>query len=305
MTNNALRDHVLGSCGIGDSVIGSVPLTGGSIHEVLHLTFEHHPPVVCKLAASEATVAALDAERRSLEWLQTHAGHVVTVPRTLGFDRQGNEAALVLEYFEPGIPSAKDWSNLGRQLAAIHEIAVGNRYGFDHSNRLGTSDQINTWHDDWVAFNRQCRLGPQLETAILGGKVHADERQALEMVLNRIDLFLPPAPSPSPLHGDLWSGNLLFTRDRGFAFIDPACSIGDGLADVAMMQLFGGIPNECMDAYATARAIDLQDHLPELRVYQLYHLLNHVNMFGREYVRPMMSLVDTLGVSHSSGRTRS
>ena len=114
-------------------------------------------------------------------------------------------------------------------------------------------------------------------------------------MIERLDSLLPRRPRSALLHGDLWSGNALGTADRTgtarVAVIDPACSHGDGWADIAMMKLFGGFPEECFDAYTdcVGKPHQLESRLA---VYQLYHVLNHVNLFGRGYVAQAMGLAE-------------
>jgi fructosamine-3-kinase len=156
--------------------------------------------------------------------------------------------------------------------------------------------------NDWVEFNAVNRLGFQLELACNHGRIDPTEATRIEGVIAKLDRHIPRTPRPSLLHGDLWSGNALPTRDRNgdpaVAVIDPACSIGHGLADIAMMQLFGGIGPECYRAYEGATGIRLGDceTRAALAVYQLYHVLNHVNLFGRGYASQAMALVQQLGM---------
>jgi fructosamine-3-kinase len=120
----------------------------------------------------------------------------------------------------------------------------------------------------------------------------------VERVIGRLETLIPQRPKPALLHGDLWSGNALTAVDEAgaqrIAVIDPACSYGDGWADIAMMKLFGGFPSHCLDAYA-AEADDRDGLEARLAVYQLYHVLNHVNLFGRSYAGQAMALVAALG----------
>jgi fructosamine-3-kinase len=116
------------------------------------------------------------------------------------------------------------------------------------------------------------------ERGALAGSAHS-------FVMDAIDAFdrvLPERPRPSLLHGDLWSGNALALVDGTVAVIDPAPSVGDGLADIAMMQIFGGFPATCFRAYAQARGVELAEQ--RLAAYRLYHMLNHLLIFGSGYL---------------------
>src|SRR5690606_7037940 len=113
-----------------------------------------------------------------------------------------------------------------------------------------------------------------------------DEAALIQRVIDQLESLIPRKPKPALLHGDLWSGNALPAQDhtgrKRIALIDPAPSIGDGWADIAMMELFGGFPRACCDAYA-ARNPDQANIRTRIGVYQLYHILNHINIFGRSY----------------------
>ncbi len=196
-----------------------------------------------------------------------------------------------------GVGSPEDaWAEFGRQLARHHRSSCGDQYGWWRDNYIGATAQSNSWCDDWVAFNAEHRLGVQTRLARDQGLLTPSESDTVVRVIDRLDEFLPRRPHPSLLHGDLWSGNALSTqRDGGavVAVIDPAVSIGDGWADIAMMKLFGGFPLACFRAYAeVVREPDDLDR--RLRVYQLYHLLNHLNLFGRGYAGSVTSIVQSL-----------
>lgn len=204
---------------------------------------------------------------------------------------------LVIPYFESRPVDDAAWSDFGRRLAQLHLTPITGRptsppdpslpYGFPHHNHCGASVQLNSWHENWIAFHRDCRLRPHLE----GSRVFdRDELALFDRLCDRLDALLPDQPRPSLLHGDLWSGNALPTDESGHptvALIDPACSYGDGWADIAMMRMFGGFPPAAYRAYEETRAaeapFDGGDIETRLDLYQLYHVLNHVTLFGRSY----------------------
>ena len=181
------------------------------------------------------------------------ATDTVCVPEVIGV----SEGVLLLEYLAPGEPGSNDWQTFGKQLAQLHMADVGNRYGWERDNHLGDTLQVNQLHDDWVVFNRVCRFGPLRLILQDRDKASDAELEILDAFINRLETLIPARPRPSLIHGDLWKGNAILVQDSGIAVIDPAVSIGDGLADVAMMQLFGGFPRDCFDAYMRAVEIDL------------------------------------------------
>ena len=171
---------------------------------------------------------------------------------------------------------------LGRKLAEQHRRSAP-AYGLDHDNYCGATPQLNGWHDSWLDFYRERRLRPQMELAAAGGHLPAARRERLERLINRLDQWLEPRPEPpSLLHGDLWSGNWLIGTDGMSVLIDPAVYYGHREAELAMCRLFGGFPQSFYDAYDDAWP-PLPGRDDRLPLYQLYHLLNHLNIFGESY----------------------
>ena len=167
-----------------------------------------------------------------------------------------------------------DWPAMGRMLAALHRHTSA-RFGWASDNWIGLSPQKNAWSNDWITLYRDYRLIPQLEGAGLF-------RNAEFLLKNLNSFFANHRPLPSLLHGDLWSGNVGFTR-AGPVIFDPAVYYGDREADLAMTELFGGFPAAFYAAYRAAWPLDsgydVRKHL-----YNLYHLLNHLNLFGSGYL---------------------
>lgn len=267
------RDDLLkAALGTTDFEVGA--LSGGCVSEVVWVRARDQPAFVAKFDRR----STLEEEAYGLEALS--ATGTVRVPKVLGVHGDENAGVLLLEQLEVGGDS--DWSRFGCTLAALHEADAGECYGFDRDNHLGPTPQPNGWFDDWRAFNRERRHGPLVaaltERGALVGSAHS-------LVMKAIDAFervLPERPKPSLLHGDLWSGNAITLVDCTVAVIDPAPSVGDGLADIAMMQLFGGFPSTCFRAYAQARDMELAE--PRLAAYRLYHMLNHLLIFGSGYL---------------------
>jgi fructosamine-3-kinase len=295
MIDHAAIERALTGAGLPSSVRNVRELSGGCIHRVCEIALDDGSSVIAKmnradqLALFEEEAAAL----RALEETKT-----VLVPRPLGVGAYDDAAILLMTALAPGRATDHEWQRLGQELAALHAVDAGLRFGFHIDNHLGSTYQPNTFCDDWVDFNARYRLGFQLDLGRQNGLLAEKEARRLETLIDRLDEFIPAAPRPALLHGDLWSGNALPTIDeRGearIAVIDPATYIGDGWADIAMMKLFGGFSPSCFDAYA--RAVDDHDRLDQrIAVYQLYHVLNHVNIFGRGYAGQAMGLVGRLG----------
>ena len=213
----------------------------------------------------------------------------IRTPTPVAYGEDGNTAWLVLEHLE--LSSRGPASLLGEQLAALHGI-TNRKYGWSRDNYIGSTPQMNGQREDWVEFWRDGRLGPQLEMARSAGHGHRLNNKG-ESLLGRIGQFMDHQPAASLLHGDLWAGNKAFTRDGQPVIFDPASYYGDRETDIAMTELFGGFGPEFYSAY--------QAHTPlpdgyRLRrdLYNLYHMLNHLNLFGAGYLSRCENIIDAL-----------
>jgi len=286
--------RALAEAGHSAEVTAARDLTGGCIHRVRRLTLDDGTVLVAKLNQAESH-HLFEEEAVSLRALD--ATGTVLVPEVLAVVRDAQTAVLLMTALDPIGPGRDQWRRFGEELAALHSVESTCAYGFETDNHLGTTPQPNGWCDDWVRFNAEHRLGHQLTRATGSDLLRPDEARCIEAVIERLDSLIPRRPAVALLHGDLWSGNALGTVDPAgtarVAVIDPACSWGDGWADIAMMKLFGGFPDECFHAYTACvgKAHQLESRLA---VYQLYHVLNHVNLFGRGYVAQAMALVEKL-----------
>ncbi|MDG2423796.1 MAG: fructosamine kinase family protein [Phycisphaerales bacterium] len=294
MTVPAQIQDALSAMGMTDAAKTCRALAGGCIHDVQRIEFENHKPLVAKSSAGQVGLVQLRTEAVGLNALSAKAGDDLQIPEVIGLYESDHGNVLLMEWLAPGAASHEGWKTLGRALAQMHESNIGAQYGFEHDNFIGGTPQINTWQDDWVEFNRSCRFGPQIRMARDAGHLSGDQTSSLDGLLDRLGEYLPVRPEPALLHGDLWSGNIMSLEDGGMAIIDPACSIGDGWADIAMMQLFGGVPDTCIKAYADARTGDSAIPPERLAVYQLYHVLNHLNLFGQSYLAQVMRLFEAV-----------
>lgn len=277
---------------LGDRRVSSVtPLSGGCIHHVSRIELSDGSSLVAKVGSPTRDAELFKAETAGLEALG--ATNAVLVPQPVGLVILDDASILLMSCVQPAPASPRAWRRLGEDLAALHGSDVGARYGWGSDNFLGSTPQPNRWMDDWVEFNRECRLGHQVTLARAKGLLNASEARELEGLMARLDRFIPRRSKPALLHGDLWSGNALPTAGERIAVIDPAVSIGDGWADIAMMKLFGGFHSGTFEAYGDA-IVDHDQVAERLAIYQLYHLINHVNIFGRGYARQAMGIVRSL-----------
>ena len=210
----------------------------------------------------------------------------IRVPRVIAQIARNDTSALVLEWLDFG--SRRDGASLGRALATLHHAATprgpaGEPFGWSRDNWIGGTPQPNDWTADWAAFFRDHRLAPQLERAARNG-CGTDLQRDGERLLDRLpSLWRGHAPRPSLLHGDLWSGNAATLATGEPVIFDPAVYVGDREADVAMTELFGGFGADFYAAYRDAWRLDA-DYKVRRDVYNLYHILNHFNLFGGSYL---------------------
>lgn len=207
-------------------------------------------------------------------------------------DSRGAPSFLVLEWLEKGRKSGAFEEELGRQLARMHATDVGDRFGFPSDNWLGATEQRNASADatTWTEFWAEFRLGPQLDLALANG--HGAEIERLgRRILERLDERLEAPPeAPALLHGDLWSGNCMALGHGEPALVDPACYFGHREAEFGMISLFGGLSDRFDAAYR--EAYPLADGAADrIAIYRLYHLLNHLNLFGRSYLGDCVTLM--------------
>ena len=168
------------------------------------------------------------------------------------------------------------------------------RYGFPIDNYIGSTPQINTPKDSWVDFFRECRLHPQVRWAYDAGYLERSAMRQADAIMERLETLLPEPDHPSLLHGDLWGGNFMTGPDGKAWLIDPATYVGHREADLAMTELFGGFAPAFYSAYRQIANVD-PEYDDRRDLYNLYHLLNHVNLFGYSYVGSVLRTLDRFG----------
>lgn len=235
-----------------------------------------------------ASTAMFAAEAQALKEISKHK--CIRVPKPILYGSDGQTAWLVMEYLE--LTSIGPATQLGEQLAAMHSI-INDRYGWAVDNFIGTTPQRNILSSDWTEFWRDCRLQPQLalaEAAGFGGQLMSTGEQLLQDIDQVMDGHRPEA---SLLHGDFWAGNKAYTHDGRAVIFDPASYYGDRETDIAMSELFGGFDREFYAAYKAHAP--LPDGYPLRRdLYNLYHLLNHLNLFGAAYLSRCKDMIANL-----------
>ncbi len=226
--------------------------------------------------------ARLDMFAAEAEGLREIAAtNTVRVPSPVCLGTHDHQAWLVLEYLELRGDSDNADEILGRTLAAMHRTTQ-ERFGWRRDNTIGATPQINTEENDWIVFYRERRLRYQLDLAAANGHSGNLQKRGEQLLEALPEFFGSTRPRPSLLHGDLWGGNHAALRDGTPVIFDPAVYYGDREADIAMTELFGGFGARFHAAYREAWPLDPGYHARR-ELYNLYHILNHLNLFGGGY----------------------
>ncbi len=238
-----------------------------------------------------ALLTMFEAEAEGLkEILDSKA---IRVPKPLCCGNAGSQSFIVMEFISmSGSGQGDTPQKMGEQLAAMHRYSQA-MFGWHRDNTIGSTPQNNRQTPDWIDFLRTRRLGFQLELAKsngFGGSLHEKGRRLLEC-LERF--FVEYQPQPSLLHGDLWGGNQAADQNGNPILFDPAVYYGDREADLAMTELFGGFSGKFYEAYQRQWPLD-PGYGVRKNLYNLYHILNHANLFGSSYARQAETMIDSL-----------
>ena len=218
--------------------------------------------------------------------------NTVRVPNPITYGQSDRQSFIVLEHLELGRKSANFDRVFGEQLAKLHQLKQP-YYGWQRNNTIGSSPQPNNQESDWLIFWQKHRLGFQLKLAAKHG-YHGRLQTLGEKLSEQLPKFFKHySPVPSLLHGDLWAGNATGDAQGLPVMFDPACYYGDREADLAMTELFGGFGRDFYAAYNAVWALD-DDYNVRKTLYNLYHILNHLNLFGGGYGRQAENMMEAL-----------
>lgn len=261
-----------------------VSVGGGSINQTYRLRTGGYDFFV-KLNAA-AKVAMFEAEAEALQ--EIRGTGKIKVPYPIGWGVAQNNAYLVLEWLD--LDGRRDWAALGKNLALMHGMDRG-QFGWHRSNTIGETPQPNPWTESWADFFWQHRLLYQLKLAQRKG---FNLPVSLDVLQQRVEQLLGNhQPQASLVHGDLWSGNFGFDREGTPVIFDPALYYGDREVDIAMTELFGGFATEFYRSYYEEIPQD-GGYNDRKILYNLYHILNHFNLFGGGYSNQAQQMIKTI-----------
>lgn len=230
---------------------------------------------------ASAPVDLFQKEAAGLDEMRSSENPYLIIPKVIWSKEAGEWPGLLLmEYLPPANSTSGYDERLGRGIALLHRRTT-TAFGFHHSNYCGTTVQDNTWVTNWPEFYAQRRIWPLVLQIIALRGMTTNEQNMYERLVTEIPQLLSHQTIPSLIHGDLWSGNYMYTAN-GPALIDPACYYADREMELGMMQLFGGFSPKVWSAYQEEYPLPAgwKERIP---LYQLYHLLNHHLLFGGSY----------------------
>lgn len=278
--------HIADTLGGAGQPGGDHSVGGGCINQTRRMVCDGRRYFV-KLNSAELA-SMFEAEALGLAAMA--ASDSIRVPQPICWGTTAGHAYLVMEHLDMGGRGSP--RSLGRKLAALHRHTQA-QFGWERDNTIGSTPQPNRLNEDWIDFWREQRLGFQLALAARNGFGGRLQQAGAELMERFPALFAQHKPTAAMLHGDLWSGNYGFTQDGEPVIFDPAFYFGDREADLAMTELFGGFDADFYAAYREAFPLDA-DYAVRKTFYNLYHILNHANLFGGGYASQAQGMIERL-----------
>ncbi|WP_340122548.1 fructosamine kinase family protein [Methylobacter svalbardensis] len=264
------------------------PLAGGDMNAAYRLQAANHRFFV-KLNTPDR-LPMFEAETAGLQALaQTRT---IRVPKFIVCGQTPVHAFLVLEYIVLNKRNSRSEQLLGQQLAQLHRQKQA-YFGWHRDNTIGTTLQVNGRYDDWLSFWQEQRLGHQLALAADQGYGGRLQTLGEKLCMNLKPFFSGYQPQPALVHGDLWGGNVAADEQGNPVVYDPACYFGDRETDLAMTELFGGFSPAFYQAYHDVYPLD-PGYASRKNLYNLYHILNHLNLFGQGYLHQAENRISQL-----------
>lgn len=232
-------------------------------------------------------VAMFEAELAGLQ--EIYNSQTIRVPQPVCCGLAGSSSYIAMEWLELGSRGSA-WDTMGQHLAAMHRVSSDLGFGWHSANTIGETHQPNDWQESWLTFWRDQRLGYQFKLAKRRGGTFPQQQ---DLMATLPDLLAGHDPMPSLVHGDLWSGNAAITAAGEPVIFDPATYFGDREVDLAMTELFGSFPTAFYDAYEAAYPLSA-GYSTRKTLYNLYHIINHFNLFGGGYAAQANRMIQQL-----------
>lgn len=282
----ALESKITELYGSGVQIISTRNITGGCINDTTALTLSNHEPLFMK-KNKRTPKGMFEAEAIGLSNLFCPDGP--RVPKPIATFEDSSSQYLLLECLTPASRGPNYWEHFGHQLARLHQQIRHDKFGFEIDNFIGATPQSNQWTGSWIVFFKEQRLLPQVKMA--NSYLDKSLRNRLMSFIENLDKYIEePEGNASIIHGDLWTGNAMTGPNGEPVIIDPATYFGHREAEIAMTMLFGHFGSNFYEAYNETwpMADEWKDRMD---AYNLYHMLNHVNLFGAGYLGSVSSIV--------------
>ena len=288
--NKQVRDLLKTVYAQSVDIESSRSISGGCINQTLALTLSNGETVFLKYNDAPPD-GMFEKEALGLN-LMRQAESGPRIPKVVALSEGPNPHFLIIEYIEEGNPDNGYYERFGQSLASMHRTTQ-DHYGLDHNNFIGSTEQINTPEADGLVFFREHRLGFQQGLARERGLLPVATDKKIDRLCGQLDQLLDlSGERPALVHGDLWSGNTFADNTQRPCLVDPAVHFGLRETDLAMTELFGRLPQSFYDAYRNASPQN-PGYEERKQIYNLYHLLNHLNLFGGSYLASVESTVNT------------
>ncbi len=283
----AIAQHISDKTGTPFTIQDRSSVGGGCINQAYRISDGSRDFFLKCNQASQ--MAMFEAEALGLK--EMYDSHTIRVPQPICWGVSDHSAYIAMEWLDFGYGKADSWQRMGANLAAMHRVISPRGFGWRQNNTIGDTPQQNPWTADWVEFFREYRLRYQFKLANRRGG-HFPRQDELLAALP--ELLAGHDPAPALVHGDLWSGNASVTQEGEPVILDPATYYGDREVDMAMTELFGRFSPAFYEAYNAAYPLDEGYHTVRKTLYNLYHVINHFNLFGGGYGSQANGMIDQL-----------
>lgn len=262
-------------------------LGGGTLHRTLKISASHGNFFLKWSNSAPSDIFLREAE--SLLYMRSVKADHLIIPDVIAADSVGEEPGYLLLGFLNGGYNSQNDLLLGRGLASLHLRTLSTQFGFFHTTYCGATLQDNSWSKSWPEFYARQRIGYLVNRLSLSQRLSVTDQNLMEKFIDRLPQLLPGDRPASLIHGDLWSGNYLHTPD-GPALIDPAAYFADCEMEFGMVTLFGGFSKLFWSGYQEVNPL-LPDWQERISIYQSYHLLNHMLLFGDAYRESLLRII--------------
>ncbi len=259
---------------INDEITAITPLSGGMISEVVKISFENRQPLVAKLSQSDHN---LTIEAYMLDYLITHSE--LPIPKVIHAEKQ----LLLIDYIDSGTGlSSNIQSELGQMIAQLHQVTA-DQYGLERDTLIGPLHQPNPKSDSWIDFFRDERLLYMAEIALKSGNLPKPTYARILKLAEKLADYIIEPSTPTLIHGDMWTTNILVKDDHVVGIIDPSVYYAHNEMELAYMTLFDTVGQAFFESYQQIMPIDADFFTVRRHIYGLYPLLVHVKIFGGSY----------------------